>query len=167
MILENKGKSELAAYNRFRAKLNHLSLIWKRLEDETITNESYINLIVKRAKEGASIGVDEIHRLSINSQFLSLDLEDFVIHARILMDRVAVLVAYLIEGPARSLQHASFHKHRRFFLDPKNIPYNPDEEYARYIWEQTGWFEIMLRDARDILIVHDNSLHGAGLLSGP
>jgi len=154
-----------AAYSRFNAKLHHLGLIWKRLEYDTASYEKLMGLMVKSIKEGTS--VDEIStQLFLNHGYLILDLEDFVIHSRILMDRTGILVAHLIKGSARALRHASFKGHRRFFLDPKNVPYNPDEEYARYVREQTGWFEI-LRDARDILLVHDSSLRGAGVLLGP
>jgi hypothetical protein len=169
VLLKNKEMSNLAAaYNRFHVELDHLRLIWERLEVETLTYENNINIIMKRAKEGTSANIDEIiKQFFLDSRFLYLDLEDFVIHSRILMDRIGVLVAHLIEGPARCLQHASFHDHRRFFLDPNNVPYKLDEEYALYIREHTSWFENMLRDARDILIVHDSSLQGTGLLSGP
>jgi hypothetical protein len=156
-----------AAYSRFKAKLHHLSLIWDRLEGETATHEGLGDLMFKGAKEGTFTDVDEISRqMILNQGFLILDLKDFVLHSRILMDRAGVLIAHLIKGPARNLRCTSFNKHRRFFLDPQNVPYDPDEDYACYVRKQMGWF-VMLRTARDYQIVHDISLHGTGLMAGP
>lgn len=50
----------------------------------------------------------------------------------------------------------SFHHHRKFFMRPQNIPFQPDEEYSKYIRENTGWYETQLKNPRDDLIVHES-----------
>jgi hypothetical protein len=99
------------------------------------------------------------------SKFLRLDLDDFYIHGRILMDRLADLIAYLIDGPARSYRKMSFQQHRKFFL--KNVPYEEDETYAEQVRKHTNWFDAVLRTTRDIFVVHDTTTRSSGILFGP
>jgi len=72
------------------------------------------------------------------------------------MDRITNLVNFFLD--IKDSGHDSFENHRKFFLKSENTPWQIDEEYAKYIREETSWF-LDLRNARDDSIVH---LHKKG-----
>jgi hypothetical protein len=124
----------------FRDKFAHLKLIHFRI-NEGINN---IKIEMNDSKRG-----DVFYGYGFDT--LSLDVEDFFIHSRILMDRITNLVKFFFK---KGIPHYdSFYEHRKYFLEPKNIPWQIDEEYAKYIREETSWFQD-LRNARDDSIVH-------------
>lgn len=129
----------------FRDKFNHLKLIHSRI-NEGIKN---IKIEMNNSKRG-----DMFYGHSFDT--LSLDIEDFFIHSRILMDRITNLVNFFLD--IKDSGHDSFENHRKFFLKSENNPWQIDEEYAKYIREETSWF-VDLRNARDDSIVH---LHKKG-----
>lgn len=89
--------------------------------------------------------------------FLYLDFYSCLLYARILLDRVAALSRlFLTEGNRPSF--TSFNDHRRFFMK-RTAPYGLHEEYAKYIRECTGWFEMPLKYVRDHFIVHSSPKH--------
>jgi len=79
---------------------------------------------------------------------LYLDIEDFFLHANILMYKASRIACLLL-----GIQpHRSFHKHREFFV--KNPSFLKYDKYAEYIRNNTGWFETELKYTRDYLVVH-------------
>jgi len=127
----------------FLRKLNHLKIICDRIEEGEVMRKS-------EREKGIKYGILPDDR---NTDILILDREDFFIHGRMLLDRVAYLTHFFFSRKVLPL-YSSFKKYRNFFLKPDNIPWSPDEEYARYIRERTEWFEKDLKDPRDDLIVH-------------
>ncbi len=75
-----------------------------------------------------------------------LDVADFFIHANILMDQIGKLVSLFL---GLSNTSRSFSKHKSSFL--KNDFGN--KKYKRYILN-TNWYERLLKNPRDDLIVH-------------
>lgn len=89
--------------------------------------------------------------------FIYLDCYSCLLYARILLDRVAALSRlFLTEGDRPSF--TSFNDHKRFFMK-RTIPYSTHEEYAKYIRECTGWFDMPLKHVRDHFIVHSSPKH--------
>ena len=124
----------------FCDKFDHLKLIHSRI-NEGINN---IKIEMNNCERG-----DVFYGYGFVT--LSLDVEDFFIHSRILMDRITNLVKFFFE---KEIPHYdSFSDHRKFFLKSENNPWQIDEEYAKYIREETSWF-LDLRNARDDSIVH-------------
>lgn len=96
---------------------------------------------------------------------LSLDYEDFYVHSRMLLDKIAFIASLLFRDEA-SLPYRSFNAHRSFFFKPRNNPWSVDEKYAKHIREKTDWFERDLKNPRDDLLVHSKgkreSIHSEG-----
>lgn len=88
------------------------------------------------------------------STYLELDMESFLIFALMLMDRVVALTRHFYKQHDTHPSFSSFTQHRKFFLKSDNNPWSPDEEYARYIRDNTYWYESLLQIARDKLVVH-------------
>lgn len=124
----------------FCDKFDHLKLIHSRI-NEGINN---IKIEMNNCERG-----DMFYGYGFDT--LSLDVEDFFIHSRILMDRITNLVNLFFGKDMKD--YDSFYEHRKYFLEPENIPWQIDEEYAKYIREETSWF-LDLRNARDDSIVH-------------
>ena len=81
-----------------------------------------------------------------------LDIEDFFIHASILMHKASRIACLLLEIQP----HRSFNKHREYFI--KNPSFLKDDKYAKYIRNNTDWFKTELKDVRDEQIVHGKPL---------
>jgi hypothetical protein len=91
------------------------------------------------------------------NRFLEYDMANCLIHARILMDRVAGVAGRFIKcNPHPSFM--SFNEHRKFFAKLKE-PFHEHEEYAAYIRENTAWFEMPLKTVRDQFVVHSAPKH--------
>lgn len=127
---------------------------------DCLTKIQHLKLIYSRISYGIAKTKSKVERWIRYGEFdgcifdtLSLDLEDFFIHSRMLLDKIAY-VTHLLFRDEPSLPYRSFNKHRDFFFKDENNPWPPDEEYAKYIREKTDWFEKDLKDPRDDLIVH-------------
>jgi hypothetical protein len=63
---------------------------------------------------------------------------------------MAKIAVCLINSPKSKLPkkdpdpEESFSKHKEFFLKQENHPFVLNEEYAKLIREQTGWYDITL-----------------------
>jgi len=163
-----------AAYSRYAHKLMHVSFIWDRLRADTDAHERYLELVFARDKwtvagrvHFSSQELIAKKELEEASKPLSLDYEDFLIHSRILMDRVIFLTQFFLPRTEKRASPTSFTEHRKFFQNAQNIPFQDDEKYAKYICENTQWYETLLRPYRDDFVVHDTSFRSMGLLSGP
>jgi hypothetical protein len=82
---------------------------------------------------------------------LEMDYVNCLIHARLLMDRVARLSRWFLSG-AELPSDTSFTDHRKFFLQ-RTPSLGEDEEYAEHIRNGTGWYEGLV-EVRDKFIVH-------------
>lgn len=89
--------------------------------------------------------------------FLEFDLVNCLLHTRILLDRVAALSRHFLRGQ-RLPSFTSFNDHKKFFLKLAE-PYGKHEEYAEYIRNHTGWFEMPLKEVRDKFVVHCSPKH--------
>ena len=85
--------------------------------------------------------------------YFDVDFANFLIHSRILMDRTISLSKYFLSGKNLP-SFDSFNRHKKFFLKQENVPYSSNAEYAKYIRENTAWFDDILKFARDDVIVH-------------
>jgi hypothetical protein len=145
-----------AAYTRYSAKLYQLSQVWSRLEPAINAHEDYMELLKSTAMAGRQLTPQEAkengNRFTRETRFIHLDLEDFHIHSRILMDRVTAVIGHFLPGTVQDKDDPSFSAHRNFLLKKQTTPYGPDEEYAAYVRNRTGWFQTMLRDYRDLFI---------------
>jgi len=89
--------------------------------------------------------------------YLDLDVANFLIHSRILCDRVAGLSRYIVRGhPLPSF--TSFADHRAFFQKGRAV--RPElSEYGDELLTHTGWFEMPLKHVRDKYLIHTGPRH--------
>ncbi len=95
-------------------------------------------------------------RYNLVAKYIELDFINSIIHARIVLDRVAGLSRFFLRGSALP-SFTSFAEHRKFFITLTN-PYKGHEEYAEYIRSKTDWFEV-LKSVRDKFLVHIGPRH--------
>jgi hypothetical protein len=93
--------------------------------------------------------------------YLEFDMANCLIHTRILLDRVASLSRHFLQLPQLPSFH-SFSDHKKFFERQTGL-LPAHEEYAKYIREKTGWFEMPLKEVRDKFVVHSAPKHMAFL----
>jgi hypothetical protein len=86
-----------------------------------------------------------------------LDSECFFMFARILMDKLAKLAVCLINRTDISIPTNSFTDHKKWLQKTENIPFKPNEEYARIVRDQSNWYDIAVSGIRDKTIVHGNA----------
>ncbi|HQR34046.1 MAG TPA: hypothetical protein PLK30_15015 [Blastocatellia bacterium] len=91
------------------------------------------------------------------SKYLYLDYYNYILYARIVLDRVAALARTFIKESNKP-SFTSFNDHKKFFKK-LTADYGENEEYARYIREKTDWFEMPLKQVRDQFIVHAAPRH--------
>lgn len=91
-------------------------------------------------------------------RFLELDLTNCLIHTRILLDRTIALSRTFLNVPGRRPSFTSFSEHKKFFLRLSE-PYGEHDEYAKLIGEETDWFEVPIKLARDKFAVHSAPKH--------
>ncbi len=81
---------------------------------------------------------------------IDLDYHNFLLHSKILVDRLCYLTRFLL--PDFGLPER-FSQHRDRIL--KGFEGQPSSStYIRYVRENTGWFSLLLKPARDKLVVH-------------
>jgi hypothetical protein len=83
--------------------------------------------------------------------YIELDYTNCLIHARLLMDRVARLSRTFLSG-AELPSDTSFTAHRNFFME-RHSPYGDHELYAERIRSKTDWYDGLV-EIRDKYIVH-------------
>jgi len=92
------------------------------------------------------------------ARFLELDLTNCLIHTRILLDRTIALSRMFLAASGERPSFTSFKEHKKFFLRLSR-PYDEDDEYATLIRNETDWFEMPIKLARDRFIVHSAPKH--------
>jgi len=89
--------------------------------------------------------------------FFELDFVNCLIHARIVCDRAIALSRHFLNNqPVPSF--TSFHDHKRFFTRLAGR-YEPRQEYAVYLRDNTSWFDMPLKPVRDQYFVHQGPKH--------
>jgi len=94
------------------------------------------------------------------SKYLRYDFQNCILHFRILMDKAIGLSRYFIINN-KLPSFTSFDKHKKFFkkLKESNQKYGQFEDYARYIRQETDWFDVPLKMVRDKYLVHVGPKH--------
>ncbi len=95
-------------------------------------------------------------RYNAIKRYLLYDLVNCLIHARILMDRIAALSRHFLKG-GQLPSFTSFNAHKKFFTAGRFIAGH--EEYGRVIAEETDWFDVPLKLVRDKYLIHASPQH--------
>lgn len=153
---DRKSRKIGMAYRSYQYTFSFMTIVVKRILDDVQIQKEYWHAryksddpdqlrlpLTKRDRELLSQGIEI-------EDCLQLDIEDFFIHANILMDKVCKL-ACLFLGLE---QNRSFSKHKSVL---KKLQYTRDEEYREYVL-RTDWYEQHLKNPRDDLIVHSPPL---------
>ena len=140
-----------------------LFLIWNRLQ---IEHKNRLEALEERLSLGKRI-ITQLEDSGLtrkfmhNSDLIHLDTEDFLIHAKILLDGLVYLTkTFFID---RIVEKGSeppdgFTRFRKWFKEEKNSILIIDSELAEFIKVNTDWYE-ELQYARDKLIVHRKGYH--------
>lgn len=131
-----------------------LSLIWERLQNEIKERFEALEerLRLKRQTKDSELTRKFMH----NSSLIHLDTEDFLIHAKILLDRVAILTKeFFTDKIVRKGNEPpdGFTRFRSWLVDEKHSSLILDVELAKYLRFNADWYD-KLQYARDKLIVH-------------
>lgn len=159
-------------YTKYKRKLEHLFIILDRIIDshskavEKFKESQRMIDRLKKRRQGEEVSPIEENKNKSRQhknafKELKLDVEDFYIHARILMDYVTHLTVFYFENkPIIKTNYTSFNKHKKWLknTNPNHIP----NDYISYITNKTSWFDKILKVARDKYITHD--LHPRTLL---
>ncbi len=89
--------------------------------------------------------------------FFELDFENYLLHARILLDRTIGLSRRFLRG-ANLPSFTSFADHKRF-LQQRPASLRGHHAYRRRIANRTAWFDMPLKYVRDKLVVHTPPKH--------
>lgn len=160
-------------YNSYKETFYFLLTIWSRIQNDVcimVEKDELEALYYRpRDKDEEDPGEpteDEITRISEGHKhelIVRLDVEDWFIHAHILMDKFAKLARGIFfsiydkekKGGVNGIPLRSFHKFQKYFLDDGCKFF--DSEFPLIISQYTQWFEPELRDFRDDFIQHESS----------
>lgn len=165
---------KLASLNMFYRSFNmthcFLPEIWDRLLEDAQLDKEYWSIYVRlydpALEEERTPTPEEaqiLKRYRAHWHRLNLDVEDWFLHAHILMEKFARLAKELIfltsveaetAKRVKNLPTKSFHKHLKFFLRSDNQK-TVDIEYAKILKESAAWYSKDLKDIRDDLIQHE------------
>lgn len=167
----------------FHMTQNFLTEIWDRILQDIQLGNKYWNIQAELhyselqdeydlSEEDAKI----LEEYSKHEYRLNLDVEDWFLHAHILMEKYVKLfklIMILISGNeqnekgAHELPNRSFDRHFKYFLrlDKKGIA---DETYLEIIKASVSWYYSDLKDVRDDLIEHEQigRFWGSGISPG-
>lgn len=160
-------------YNSFKDTFSFLLIIWSRIQrdirliDEKNGLEAFYDRPRYEGEEDPGEPTEDEKKQILeghkHEQIVRLDIEDWFIHALILMDKFAKLargIFFSIYGKEKKqevniIPLRSFHKFKKYFLKNRNKFF--DSEFPEIIDQYTEWFEPELRDIRDDLIQHESS----------
>jgi hypothetical protein len=153
--IPQKMKQINIAYRGYMYTFHFIPIILKRMHEdyEQFYEAKRIEAEIIEAPEAEpralSVKEKDILQKGREKEFcLYLDIEDFFMHASILMYKASRIACLLL-----GIQpHRSFNKHREYFI--KNRSFLKNDKYAEYIRNNTDWFKTELRDVRDDFIVH-------------
>lgn len=141
------------------------SLMWKWEEIALIvcriehSRQSLYTLWIQSRSSGIDPlqAASNLYRITIT---LALDVSDFFIHSRILMDRIPYLMAALVPHP-KNRPVRSYSDYLNFFKDKTKVK-PVDDQCIKLFLESQKWFT-QLKDVRDDFIVHFPKVLAGGL----
>lgn len=135
-----------------------LSLIWERLQQECQERTESLEEILDLKKKGITRLMDSelTRRFMHNGNLINLDTEDFLIRAKILLDRVVWLTQDFFKK--RIVRNGKkvfegFTQFKSYFTDEKHSSLILDTKSAEYLRFHTDWYD-KLTYARNKLSVH-------------
>jgi hypothetical protein len=156
------------AHHGYLRQLRYLEAIWKRLTADYRNVGLYLEFTEKMTSH--SVGytfskeeMSEYQRRLDSILLLDLDYDSFIIHAKILMDKVSELTVLLLRNQ-QNQPPKTFSQQRKFFLRPENATYPPNQKYAEIV-TKADWFELCLKTARDMMVVHSIPNFGGMMFS--
>jgi hypothetical protein len=156
-------------YLDYEDHLVFLTIIWDRLKEDYTNFNEYSDFHEKLSNKARNLSegsfpyrlsreeVQELSNLRNWEMKLFLDYESFIVFSNILMDKVGKLATYIIDTGPKLIRTKRFTDHKKLFLQSDNIPFAPNEKYAKLIREQTEWYDLSLAAIRDKVIVHGNA----------
>lgn len=153
------------AYSR---QLEYLQIIWGRLRSDYRSYTQFYDFQTKFFEHRVGYELSTKEQLEFQrgletTLILNLDHDSFIIHAKILMDKIGELTSILLRNQGNR-PPKSFHDQRVFFQRPENANYPPNQEYAELV-RNADWFEICLGPVRDVMVVHSIPNVGGMLFS--
>ncbi len=130
--------------------LSHIS-IGRRFQSEVRHNYGGRRPLSKRQKE-----ISRQYRSQ--RAFFELDYTNYVIHARILLDRTIGLSRRFLKGPELP-SFTSFADHKKFLAKRPRALGKAHRDYVHRIVNRTSWFDMPLKMVRDKLVVHTPPKH--------
>ncbi len=135
-----------------------LLLIWDRLQ---IEHKRRLEALEERRSLGKKIITQQedselTRKFMHNSSLVHLDTEDFLMHAKILLDRVVILTKeFFTDKIVRKGKepYDGFTRFRSWLVDEKHSSLILDVELVKYLRFNVDWYD-KLQYARDKLIVH-------------
>jgi hypothetical protein len=155
----------------FRMTQKFLVEIWDRIRQDAQLHNEYWETYAELydpAGEGRKPTLEEariLDRYEKHGVLLNLDIEDWFLHAHILMEKYARLskeIMILLSTDKkmakriRSIPSKSFHAHIQFFLKQTEKK-NDDDAYAQIAKTTESWYFADLKDVRDDLIQHETA----------
>jgi len=169
-------------YGKYLRKLCHLFEIRYRIMNYGIENKEYLDHIVKfssskekrtpeQNKEVEEWYDNHFEEHNKTTFYLDLEIENFFIHSRILMDDLTKLSAFFLSNKpflkSASYLHwpkyfSSFNGHKKWVKGEASLP----KKYRDLVMN-VGWFDTMLKEVRDNYYIHGLARQGGGTLIGP
>ncbi len=115
--------------------------------------ENQINrliLIVRRLRKHAKLSPVNIQNTKTNA-YAEIDIESFFHFTYSILNNIARLTSFFYPSKV-GVKTESFHEQKKFFLKPDNR--NIDQEYSKYLFEETSWVEDDFKTYREILSHH-------------
>lgn len=91
-------------------------------------------------------------------KFFELDFTNYLIHARILMDRIVGISRRFLEG-SRLPSFSSFNSHKKFLRNNAKAFASAHSEYFDKIVKNTEWFDMPIKAIRDKMLIHTPPEH--------
>lgn len=91
-------------------------------------------------------------------KFFELDFTNYLIHARILMDRIVGISRRFLEG-SKLPSFSSFNSHKKFLQKNTEVLVSTHSEYCAKIVKETEWFDLPIKAIRDKMLIHTPPEH--------
>ncbi len=147
-------------FGRYRSAYSSYYLSLARFLPEMSVNRRWRNgpyYVIKYGGRYTEAQKRLTKRFNAIDKFIHFDFFNCIIHACIMLDRTIALSRYFLKGEELP-SFNSFSKHIKFFKALTHS-YSPYKDYAEYMRDKTGWYEIPLKLVRDKFIVHQGPKH--------
>ena len=98
------------------------------------------------------------HQYRGQRRFFELDFTNYLIHARILLDRIIGISRRFLVGEILP-SFSSFNSHKKFLHNHIDAFGSTHSEYCNKIVMKTDWFDMPIRAVRDKMLVHTPPKH--------